>query len=274
MRIDAHQHFWNYNPHIHSWIDDSMKVLKKDFLPHQLETLLLTNNFDGCVAVQADISVAETTYLLQLADEHSFIKGIVGWANLLSDDLDDQLEQFSQNALFKGIRHVLQSEPDGFMLQKSFLNGIQHLKKYNLTYDILIYPHQLKETIQLVRKNPDQPFVLDHLAKPYIKKGEINDWKNDITELASFENVCCKVSGMVTEADWKQWKENDFKHYLNTVFEAFGTKRLLFGSDWPVCLLASQYNEVVQVVENYIRQLSKEEQNDVMGINAVKFYNL
>src|SRR5690606_26007141 len=241
---------------------------------HQLEILLQKNNFDGCIAVQADISVAETTYLLQLADEHSFIKGVVGWANLLSDDLNDQLDQFSKNPLFKGIRYILQSEPVGFMLQKQFLEGIQYLKKYNLTYDILIYPHQLKETIQFVRKNPDQPFVLDHLAKTYIKKGEINNWKNDITELASFENVCCKVSGMVTEANWKQWEENDFKHYLDIVFEAFGTKRLLFGSDWPVCLLASQYNEVVQIVENYIRQLSIEEQNDVMGQTAVKFYNL
>lgn len=274
MRIDAHQHFWNYDPYKHSWIDDSMSVLKKDFLPHRLEVALKENNFNGCVAVQADTSVDETVYLLQLADEHSFIKGVVGWVNLLSDELDDQLDQFSQNALFKGVRHVLQSEPDGYMLQKGFLNGIQHLKKYNLTYDILIFPHQLKETIQLVKKNPDQPFVLDHLAKPYIKKGEINGWKNDITELASFENVCCKVSGMVTEADWKQWKEGDFKHYLDSVFEAFGTKRLLFGSDWPVCLLASEYKEVVQIVENYIRQLSKEEQNEVMGKNAVKFYNL
>lgn len=274
MRIDSHQHFWNYDPHKHSWIDDSMSVLKKDFLPHQLELTLKENNFNGCVAVQADTSVNETTYLLQLADEHSFIKGVVGWVNLLSDDLVDQLDQFSKNSLFKGVRHVLQSEPDGFMLQKGFLIGIQHLKKYNLTYDILIFPHQLKEAIQFVKKNPDQPFVLDHLAKPYIKKGEINGWKDDITELASFENVCCKVSGMVTEADWKQWKEDDFKHYLDTVFEAFGTKRLLFGSDWPVCLLASDYNKVVQLVENYIRQFSKEEQNDVMGKNAVKFYNL
>lgn len=274
MRIDSHQHFWNYDPYKHSWIDDSMSVLKKDFLPSQLKTVLQENNFDGCVAVQADISVDETTYLLQLADEHPFIKGVVGWVNLLSDDLDDQLDQFSQNTLFKGVRHVLQSEPDGFMLQKGFLNGIKHLKKYNLTYDILIFPHQLKEAIQFVKKNPNQPFVLDHLAKPYIKKGEINGWKNDITELASFENVYCKVSGMVTEADWKQWKEDDFKHYLDAVFEAFGPKRLLFGSDWPVCLLASEYNKVVQIVENYIQQFSKEEQNDVMGKNAVKFYNL
>lgn len=274
MKIDSHQHFWNYDPHKHSWIDDSMKVLKKDFLPHQLEIHLKSNDFNGCVAVQADTSVAETTYLLQLADENSFIKGVVGWVNLLSDDVNDQLDRFSQNTLLKGIRHVLQSEPDGFMLQKPFLSGIQHLKAYNLTYDILIFPHQLKEAIQLVKKNPNQPFVLDHLAKPYIKQGEVENWKNDITELASLENVCCKISGMVTEADWEQWKEDDFKNYLDVVVEAFGTKRLLFGSDWPVCLLASEYDKVVQIVENYIFPFSEEEQKDIMGKNAVEFYNL
>ncbi len=274
MKIDSHQHFWNYDPHKHSWIDDSMKVLKKDFLPHQLEIHLKNNDFNGCVAVQADTSVAETTYLLQLADKNPFIKGVVGWVNLLSDDVNDQLDRFSQNTLLKGVRYVLQSEPDGFMLQKSFLRGIQHLKTHNLTYDILIFPHQLKEAIQLVKKNPDQPFVLDHLAKPYIKRGEVENWKNDITELASLENVCCKISGMVTEADWEQWKEDDFKNYLDVVVEAFGTKRLLFGSDWPVCLLASEYDKIVQIVENYILQFSIEEQKDIMGKNAVEFYNL
>lgn len=274
MRIDAHQHFWNYDSYIHRWIDDSMKVLKNDFLPNQLEILLKKNNFDGCVAVQVDSSVNETTSMLQLADNHSFIKGVVGWADLLSNGVGNHLAFFSENRLFKGIRHSLQSEPDGFMLQKGFLNGIQHLKKYNLTYDILIYPHQLKETIQLVAKNPDQPFILDHLAKPLIKQGEVNDWKNDIIQLSSFENVYCKVSGLVTEADWQHWEKDDFKPYLDIVFENFGTKRLLFGSDWPVCLLASPYHEVVQVVENYLQQLSKEEQNDVMGKNAIKFYNL
>src|SRR5690606_22818467 len=230
-------------------------------------------DFNGCVAVQADTSVAETTYLLQLAEEHSFIKGVVGWVDL-SDDVNGQLDRFSQNTLLKGVRHILQSEPDGFMLQKQFLSGIQQLKTYNLTYDILIFPHQLKEAIQFVKKNPNQPFVLDHLAKPYIKRGEVENWKNDITELASLENICCKISGMVTEADWEQWKEDDFKNYLDVVVEAFGTKRLLFGSDWPVCLLASEYDKIVQIVENYILQFSIEEQKDIMGKNAVEFYNL
>lgn len=274
MKIDAHQHFWNYDPDRDSWITDEMKVLKNDFLPHQLQPHLKAHQFSGCVAVQAAQTTEETNFLLQLAKENAWIKGVVGWAELLSPRIEEQLEIFSEDKTLKGIRHIVQAEPPGFMLQPAFQHGIAALKKYRLTYDILIYPHQIPEAAQLIKKFPDQPFVVDHLAKPPIKNGQISEWKNAITELAAFENVYCKISGLVTEADWEQWTPADMENYLDVGLETFGTKRLLFGSDWPVCLLAASYKETVQLVEQYIRKLSVSEQNDIMGANAVTFYNL
>ena len=274
MRIDSHQHFWKFDPVRHAWIDSSMQNIAKDFLPEDLKPLLETNLMDGCIAVQADQSEAETEFLLKLAEENSFIKGVVGWVDLSAEDLSQRLEVFSKNTLFKGVRHVLQAEKEGFMLQDPFLRGISELKNFSLTYDILIYPNQLEEARVLIEKNPDQPFVLDHLAKPYIKQQKIKNWASDIKELAKYKNVYCKLSGMVTEADWNHWQFENFKKYLSVAFDTFGSDRLMFGSDWPVCLLAGSYEHVVKIIDLFIENLEQEEKNNIMGGNACNFYNL
>lgn len=274
MRIDSHQHFWKFDPVRHAWIDSSMQNIAKDFLPKDLKPLLETNLMDGCIAVQADQSEIETQFLLRLAEENSFIKGVVGWVDLSAEDLSKRLEVFSKNPLFKGVRHVLQAEKEGFMLKDQFLRGISELKNFNLTYDILIYPNQLEEARVLIEKNPDQPFVLDHLAKPYIKQQKIKNWASDIKELAKYKNVYCKLSGMVTEADWNHWQFENFKKYLSVAFDTFGSDRLMFGSDWPVCLLAGSYEHVVKIIDLFIENLEQEEKNNIMGGNACNFYNL
>lgn len=274
MRIDSHQHFWKFDPVRHAWIDSSMQNIAKDFLPKDLKPLLETNLMDGCIAVQADQSEIETQFLLRLAEENSFIKGVVGWVDLSAEDLSKRLEVFSKNPLFKGVRHVLQAEKEGFMLKDQFLRGISELKNFNLTYDILIYPNQLEEARLLIEKNPDQPFVLDHLAKPYIKQQKIKNWASDIKELAKYKNVYCKLSGMVTEADWNHWQFENFKKYLSVAFDTFGSDRLMFGSDWPVCLLAGSYEHVVKIIDLFIENLEQEEKNNIMGGNACNFYNL
>lgn len=274
MRIDSHQHFWEYDPIRNSWIDDTMLVIRKDFLPQDLAPILLANRLDGCVAVQAGQSENETHFLLNCAENNDFIKGVVGWVDLCDSDVDKRLNYFSENQYFKGVRHIVQNEDEDFILRKDFQNGIQSLQKFGLPYDILIYPYQLKNTIQLVNAFPEQAFVVDHLAKPEIKLGKIKEWASELSELANFENVHCKVSGMVTEADWQYWKASDFKPYLDVVFNAFGTERIMYGSDWPVCLLAGEYVQVIDLIENYIQQFSKSEQEMVMGVNAFKFYGM
>ncbi|NNF34027.1 MAG: amidohydrolase family protein [Saprospiraceae bacterium] len=274
MIIDSHQHFWNYHPIKDAWIDEDMSVLKRNFLPEDLLPLLHSNNVNGCIAVQADQSTDESRFLLKLAEENEFIKGVVGWVDLCSKDIEAQIEEFADHKMLVGIRHILQAEEKGFMLTDSFYNGISSLRQYDLTYDILVFPHQLKEVIQLVGHFPDQPFVINHMAKPYIKKGEIDDWKRDISTISRFENVWCKISGMVTEADLKQWKEDDFTPYLDVIFETFGTDRIMYGSDWPVCLLAAEYDEQKSIIDNYISQFSKEEYMSIMGSNASNFYHL
>lgn len=274
MRLDAHQHFWKFDPVRDTWIDDSMRVLQSNFLPQDLEKLLKANKFDGCIAVQADQSEEETNFLLQLAEDNSIIKGVVGWVNLLDKNIEHTLTKFSTNEKFKGVRHIVQTEPKGFMLQDHFLNGISKLQDFNLTYDILIYPNQLEEAYELVQMFPDQKFVIDHFAKPLIKSKKIDIWKTDISKFATHKNVYCKLSGLVTEANWDNWKAEDFKSYLDVVFEIFGTKRLFFGSDWPVCLLAASYNQVVAIIKNYIGSLSIEDQKAIMGTNTVEFYNI
>lgn len=274
MRIDSHQHFWQFDPIRDAWIDSSMQKIARDFLPKDLKPLLEQNQIDGCVAVQADQSEVETQFLLDLAAQNPFIKGVVGWVDLRTDDLSERLEFFSKNSSFKGVRHILQAEKEGFFLQDSFLRGIRQLKDFNLTYDILIFSHQLEEAIVLVEKNPEQPFVLDHLAKPLIKDQKIEDWASHIKELAKHKNVYCKLSGLVTETDWNHWQAQDFERYLSVALEAFGPDRLMFGSDWPVCLLAGSYQHVIQIIELYIKQLKPIDQNKIMGENARNFYKL
>lgn len=274
MIIDSHQHFWKYNPVRDSWIDDSMKVIQKDFLPEDLHPILKANGIDGCIAVQADQSEEETLFLLALAEQHSFIKGVVGWVDLRAAHVEERLELFSRNSLFKGVRHIVQAESDSFVLQEVFQKGISKLDKFGLTYDILVLPNQLENARKLVETFPNQKFVLDHIGKPYIRDKKIENWENNIKELAKFENISCKLSGFVTEADWGNWEAENFKDYFDIVFEAFGADRILFGSDWPVCQLAAEYEEVVEAVTNYIVNLSTNEQKRVFGENAVEFYNL
>lgn len=274
MKIDSHQHFWEYDPVRDSWIDDSMQVIRKDFLADDLAIVLDNNGIDGCVAVQADQSETETTFLLALAQQNKFIKGVVGWVNLVSKDVKERLNHFSQNHHFKGVRHIVQAENEEFVLRKDFQRGISALAEFGLTYDILVYPNQLKNVIRFISTFPEQKFVLDHIAKPDIKNGQIKKWKSDINELAKYQNVCCKVSGLVTEADWRKWKMEDFIPYLDVIYEAFGIQRILYASDWPVCLLAGNYNEVLDVVNKYSAQFSEEEQELVMGTNAIRFYGL
>jgi len=274
MRIDSHQHFWKYDPLRDDWIDDSMEAIRRDFYPEELVRHLEEHHMDGCVAVQADQSEEETVFLLDLAEQNDCIKGVVGWVDLCADGAEERLAYFAQNPYFKGVRHIVQSEKEDFVLGDDFQNGISKLAPLHLTYDLLIFPHQIQNTIKLVDKFPNQMFILDHLAKPSIRTGEIEDWERGIIKLAEFPNVYCKLSGMVTEADWGNWKSEDFKPYFNTVFGAFGAERLVFGSDWPVCLLSGQYEDVLGLVESLIRELSQEKQEWIMGLNACNFYDL
>lgn len=274
MRIDSHQHFWKFDPIRDAWIDASMEKIARDFLPEDLKPLLDQSKIDGCVAVQADQSETETDFLLDFAGRYDFVKGVVGWVDLRSPQLSERLEHYCNNSFFKGVRHIVQAEKDGFMLQESFLKGIQQLKDFNLTFDILIFPHQLEEAVALVKKNPEQAFVLDHIAKPYIKDKKIDQWAKHINQLAAHQNVYCKLSGLLTEADWNHWQEEDFTAYLTVIMEAFGTDRMMYGSDWPVCLLAGSYPHVVRIVENFISSMSTNDQKKIMGQNAHHFYNL
>lgn len=275
IRIDSHQHFWNYDAIQHSWINDEMAVIRRDFLPQELAKVLQENQVTGCVAVQADQSIAENNFLLGLAGSYSFIKGIVGWVDLQSPNLNEVLETYAQLDIVKGFRHILQGEQQrDLMLKDTFLHGIKQLQQHDFTYDILILPDQLKYIPEFVAQFPNQRFVIDHLAKPLIKQQEIKDWKRDITELAQYENVWCKVSGMVTEADLKSWKQEDFEPYLDVLVNAFGTGKLMYGSDWPVCLAGGEYGEVMNVVSTYFSRFSVHEQELLFGKNAIDFYRL
>jgi L-fuconolactonase len=273
--IDSHQHFWKYNAVKHSWIDDEMSALRTDFLPNHLAPLLKVAGVKACVAVQADESEDENEFLLDLAKNNPLIKGVVGWLDFMSNDLSDKLDYYSDFNLIKGFRYILQGQTQrDIMLNSAFKSNIHLLRKYNYVYDILIFPDQLKYAEKLVSEFPNQVFVLDHMAKPLIKSGEIDQWKKDITALAKHENVFCKVSGMVTEADWKSWKYEDYFPYLDIVFQTFGTKRLLFGSDWPVCNLAGGYPKMMGIVQRFTSGLGVSEQADFFGENAIKCYQL
>jgi L-fuconolactonase len=274
MIIDSHQHFWKYDPVRDSWIEENMKALRRDFLPKDLAPILEKNSVYGCIAVQADQSEHETEFLLSLTKNNSFIKGVVGWVDLRADNIEERLAHYSSNNLLKGIRHIIQAESDDFMLSKKFQYGISLLAQFGLTYDILVLPPQLPATIQFVNKFPSQKFVIDHMAKPNIKKGEMVAWKNNMEELAKSPNIYCKISGLVTEADWKNWKKEDFSPYLDLIFKSFGTNRIMFGSDWPVCKLAAEYHQQLEIIESYISSFSIEDKKKIMGENTIRFYNI
>lgn len=274
MKIDAHQHFWRYDPQRDSWITPEMAILRRDFLPADLAGDLRSNGVQACIAVQADQSEAETTFLLQLAERHPEIAGVVGWVDLRSPGLHERLECFSRFPKLVGFRHIVQAEPDDKFLQREdFLRGVAMLSEFGFSYDILIYPKHLPAAVEFAQKLPRQKFVLDHMAKPLIKVGEIRQWTAQIKAMAALPNVHCKVSGLVTEAEWKKWKPADFKPYLDVVFEAFGVQRLMFGSDWPVCLLSGTYASVNALVEDYMSDFSQADREAVFGLNAGRFYH-
>lgn len=275
QKIDAHQHFWHFDPVRDSWITEEMAVIRRDFLPQDLEPVLQQHGFDGCVVVQADPSPAENLFQLANARNHDFIKGVVGWVDLWDKDVADQLANLKQYPKLKGFRAILQGAADpALMLQPAFQRGLRQLARFGYTYDILIYANQLRYIPELVAAFPDQPFVVDHLAKPEIKKGDIAGWRREIQAVAAHENVSCKVSGLVTEADWHHWQPADFRPYLDTVVDAFGPERLLYGSDWPVCLVAASYTQMLNLVQDYFAGFSPAEQDLIFGGNAVKFYGL
>lgn len=275
MRIDSHQHFIDYRAEDYPWIGEQQSILKKAFLPPDLKPLLHSIAFDGAIAVQARQSLKETEWLLALADEHEFIQGVVGWVELCSPNVGQQLETFSKHPKLRGVRHVIHDEPDDdFMLREDFLRGLTLLGEYGLTYDLLIFEKHLPNAIRLVERLPEQPFVVDHLAKPRIREGSITEWSRNIKALAAKPNVFCKLSGMVTEADLKEWNSEQFTPYLDVVFEAFGPDRLMIGSDWPVCLLSRDYQSVMNIVIQYLDQLSSENREKVLGGNCARFYGI
>lgn len=275
MRIDSHVHFIQYNQTDYPWIGDDMEQLKKNFYPDDLKPLLDSLQFDGVIAVQARQTLEETRWLLSLADENPLIKGVVGWVDLRSERVAKQIEQFIEHKKIKGVRHVIHDEADDdFMLREDFNRGLSILKEYDLAYDILIFEKHLPQTIQLVKRHPHQRFVIDHLAKPLIKEQKIRDWYEHMKILASHENVYCKISGMVTEANWKKQPNDVFLPYLEKIFELFPVHRLMIGSDWPVCTVVREYQAVMKIVLDFIKNFSIEEQQYILGKSAMNFYKV
>jgi len=275
MRIDAHQHFWRYDAGEYDWIDDSMSVLRRDFLPDDLKPELEGAGFRGSIAVQARQSLEETRWLLELAASSPLILGVVGWVDLRSPDVRSQLEALAANPKLVGVRHVVQSEPDDrFMLRPEFLRGIAALEEFDLAYDILIYPRHLPVVAEFVQLFPRQRFVLDHLAKPLIKSGSFRPWVEGMRDLSRFSNVFCKLSGMVTEADWRNWKAEHIMPYLDTALVCFGASRLMIGSDWPVCTVAASYTRTMNVVLDYFGKYPANVRDAVLGGNAQRFWKL
>jgi L-fuconolactonase len=275
QHIDAHQHFWQYSPAKHTWMSEEMGALKTDFQPLDLLPHLQNCALHGSVAVQADQSEDENTFLLNLATEYEVIKGIVGWVDLQADDIEERLAHYQQFPKMKGFRHVLHDEAQrDFMLRPAFMRGVSKLNKYSYTYDILIFTDQLPFTLKFIEAFPDQRFVIDHIAKPLIKQQIVGAWREDMAKIAAHENVYCKISGLVTEADWKNWKTEDFKVYLDIVVNLFGPDRIMYGSDWPVCQLAASYQAQYNLVKTYFSSFGPTEQAKFFGKNATTFYQL
>ena len=274
MKIDSHQHFWKFNSSEYRWIDESMKILQRDFLPQDLEPVLKQEGFEGSIAVQARQSLEETQWLLQMANETAWIKGVVGWVDLCAPEIEKQLAEISQNKKLVGVRHVIHDEKDDlFMLRDDFRNGISCLEKYGLTYDLLLFPKHLKIAARLVAEFPKQLFVIDHISKPLISKGILDPWRTEIQSIAQYPNVWCKLSGMVTEAVLNNWSQQTFVPYLDVVFGALGPDRLMIGSDWPVCQLGGSYSKIIDIVGTYIEEFDSTTKSRIMGENCLIFYN-
>jgi L-fuconolactonase len=274
MKIDAHHHFWKYSAAEYGWIDDTMSFLRRDFFPPDLEKEIREAGIDGVVTVQAQQTLAETSWLLRMAAQNSFIKGVVGWVPLTEPSVSKELESFAEEPRLRAVRHVIQSEPDGFLLRKDFNSGVSILRQMGLAYDLLIHERQLPEAILFVDRHPQQVFVLDHLAKPRIKEQLLEPWRQNLRELARRENVFCKISGLVTEADFLTWTEGQLRPYFETALEAFGPDRLMFGTDWPVCLVACSYRQWCDIVDRLTTALSPAERAQIFGGTAERAYHL
>jgi L-fuconolactonase len=275
MRIDSHQHFWLYNSAHHTWMTEEMALLRRDFLPPDLAPLLKSVGFDGSIVVQARQMLEETDWLLALADRYDFIRGVVGWVHLRAADVRSQLRRYAGHPKFRGVRHIVHDEPDlEFMTLTEFRRGIRALAEFGLTYDLLLRPAHLPVARRLVSEFPQQPFVVDHLAKPLIADKRYSPWREELTLLAKFDNVYCKLSGMVTETHWRAWRPEDFTEYLDIAVDAFGPQRVMIGSDWPVCTLSGDYQTVMNIVIDYLQQFSKEERAGILGGNCARFYGV
>jgi len=274
MRIDAHHHFWHYTPDEYGWIDDAMASIRRDFLPADLEAEIQPAGIDAVISVQASQTLAETEWLLEMAAAHPWIAGVVGWLPLADPSIGDLLERFSRNDWLVGLRHVLQAEPESYFENSEFNFGLSQLRAFHLTYDILIVHHQLPAAIRLVDRHPNQVFVLDHIAKPPIRAGQMQPWQDNLAELARRPNVFCKLSGVVTEADYQRWTYEQILPYMEAALAAFGSRRLMFGSDWPVCRVATTYRDWVRAVESVAEQLSTEERDALFHRNAAEAYRL
>jgi L-fuconolactonase len=271
--IDSHQHYWRYDAAEYDWIDESMSVIQRDFLPASAACEMRALGISTAIAVQARQSLDETRWLLQLANEHQTIAAVVGWIDLQSD-IDAQLAPFASNPKLTGVRHIVQAEPDGFLARPAFLEGIARLRRFGLTYDILVYARQLRDALAFAARFPDQPFVLDHLGKPNVRGGEMSRWRQDLQALAALPNMWCKLSGLVTEAEWKAWTADQLSPYLDAALNAFGPARVMMGSDWPVCLLAASYADVVGLIEDAVAEYSADEREQILGGNAARFYKV
>ncbi|TFV94302.1 amidohydrolase [Algoriphagus kandeliae] len=274
MRIDAHQHFWKYHPQRHEWIDESMKSIRRDFLPKDLKPILDQTGIDGCVAVQAEESLQETNFLLDLAEENDWIQAVVGWVDIGSPDLNKTLDHYNHFSKLKGFREILQAKDPRYMLRDEFIQGLKLIHSKGLTYDILVFPQHLSAVLELVKKCEGHAFVIDHLAKPFIKDGEWREWKKTMKPLAERDYIYAKLSGLITEADWKKWKKEQILPYLEIALELFGPNRLMFGSDWPVCLVTGKYESVWRLIDDFTSTLSLQEKDQILGLTAMKFYKI
>ncbi|TCD12171.1 amidohydrolase [Pedobacter frigidisoli] len=272
--IDTHVHFWNFDPIRDNWITDEMSTIQKDFTPKNLMRVYNDFKISGCVAVQASQSEEENEFLLTLAEQNEIIKGIVGWIDLKNPNLTGRLNYWNNFKKIKGWRHVLQAENAAFILDKDFISGIMQLKDYGYSYDLLCYHNQLEHIIKMVDQIPDQPFVLDHCGKPDVKSQDLKTWTENIKTLAQNPNVYCKVSGLLGEADWKNWKELELFNCFDVIFDNFGANRVMYGSDWPVMLISRPYQDWFNLVSKYAERFTGEERNLIFGDNAKAFYNL
>ncbi|MCJ8165726.1 amidohydrolase family protein [Pontibacter sp. E15-1] len=274
MKLDAHQHFWKFDPVRDAWIGEDMQLIRRDFMPEDLKPELDKHQLDGCIAVQADQSEEENEFLLSLSAQHPWIKGVVGWLDLLSDTLPERIDYYNGFSAFKGVRHILQAEPDGYMTQRKFVEGISSVGKSDLTYDILAKEGQLTEVLKLIKQLPEMRLVLDHIGKPDIKNESFAHWATCMKSISELDHVYVKLSGMATEADWATWQREDLQRYVDCCLENFGPSRLMYGSDWPVCLVAGSYDRIHQSLMHCLQELSSDEQNQIMGKTAKNFYQI